>query len=155
MNVKALSQSLKEKNLRLTHPRRRVYEILVHSGHALSPKEVFDRISEDEAADLVSVYRNLTLFSELGLAHRFQDGRYAICRHEHPDAEVDHHDHDHIHILTNCIHCGRSDEIHTHSKEICSTVRKLKSHANSLAGVQAILLQGVCRKCAKRVSIEP
>lgn len=149
MNTNLLSQSLKEKKLRLTHPRKKVYEVLVKSGHALSPKEVFERITSeiDSQTDLVSVYRNLSLFSELGIAHRFQDGKYAVCKHEHAHEEEEDHQHSHIHILINCTKCGRSSEVHSHSEEVCNLAKSLKKYSSPLKEVQSIVIQGVCPSC--------
>lgn len=150
MNANLLSQSLKEKKLRLTHPRKKVYEVLLRSGHALSPKEVFEKISAEnkEQTDLVSVYRNLSLFSELGIAHRFQDGRYAICKHDHSHEEEEDHHHDHVHILINCTKCGRSSEVHSHSDEVCHLAKSLKKYSSPLKEVQTIVIQGICSSCS-------
>lgn len=151
MSSEALNQSLKEKNLRLTQPRLAVYDVLNESRHALSPKEVFDKISENRgpSTDLVSVYRNLSLFSELGIAHRFQDGKYSICKHDsHADLADHHHDHhQEVHLLINCLKCGRSRELDTHSIEICKLATQLRKHSNPLKELNSIVLQGICQFC--------
>jgi|FLYM01.1.fsa_nt_gi Fe2+ or Zn2+ uptake regulation protein len=151
MSSEILNQSLKDKNLRVTQARLQVFDILSGSRHALSPKEVFEKITHTSksSTDLVSVYRNLSLFSEIGIAHRFQDGKYSICKHDHLS---DHQDHDHeqhqeVHLLINCLKCGRSREIDTHSIEICQLATQLRKFSKPLKELNSIVLQGICQTC--------
>ncbi len=149
---KRLNDKLKQKNLRLTRARTEIYKLLSESKHSLSAKEVHEQISHDDEShtDLVSVYRNLSLFTELGLAHRFQDGKYSSC-HQH---DHDHHDHDnsleseHIHFINHCTGCGKSSEIKAHSKKICELAMSLKKLSSSLKTYNEIIIQGYCADCS-------
>jgi Fe2+ or Zn2+ uptake regulation protein len=137
-------QALKSKRLRLTQARREVFRVLEESERALSVQEVFQQIEEtsDVSTDKVSVYRNLSLFSELGLVHRFQDGRHALCTHDHHD-----HDHKHLHIVANCNRCGITFEVGSHNKEICQSVNKMKSLIHNFEQLEGVTFQGVCKRC--------
>ena len=136
------TQSLKNHNLKLTSARKIVFEALSKSSRALSPKEVFQSVNDK--TDLVSVYRNLSLFAEIGVAHRFQDGRYSLCQHEHNHS---HDEHPHIHVMTNCLSCGLTKEIHKHSSDLCDIASRMSQYSEPLSGVQSIVLQGLCPDC--------
>lgn len=143
-DLERLKDILKDKKLRLTQARIQIFELLNSSDHSLSAKEIFEQISEDDqSTDLVSVYRNLTLFTELGLAHRFQDGRYSSCHHK----EEDHH-HKHIHIIANCTSCGKSSEVESHSEDVCHMASDFKKLQSPLKQIKEIVLQGLCSNCS-------
>ena len=142
-----LAQKLRENNLRNTQARKEIYKLLIKSKFSLSPKEVFEIIEKKSNTDLVSVYRNLTLFAEIGLAHRFQDGKYSSCSHEHFHSHDVEESHEHIHFINHCSVCGRSSEIKTHSKEICQLARELKALAGQLKVYEEIVLRGRCSRC--------
>ena len=138
-----LHKSLKQKKMRITEAREKVYEILIESETALSPKEVFQKISANQelSTDQVSVYRNLTLFTELGLTHRFQDGKYSLCKQEHSP------NHNHIHIIMTCTTCGKTTELETHSEDICSLATKLGKKVSTFGNMSSFHIQGTCKKC--------
>lgn len=143
-----LESQLKKKKLRVTEARQNIYQILSKSSRSLSAREVFENIkkSSDLKSDQASVYRNLTLFTELGIAHRFQDGRYAICKHDH-----DHdHNHTHMHILANCNKCGKSIEIESHTEGLCKVVKQAKSFVESFGHISGLTFTGVCKSCLSR-----
>lgn len=135
------SQSLKNNNLKLTAARKIVFDALSDSSTALSPKELFKQVAKK--TDLVSVYRNLNLFSEIGIAHRFQDGKYTLCQHKHDDRGH----HAHVHIIVNCLSCGLTEEINEHSQDICDIASRLKKYSQPLKAFESLVLQGQCSKC--------
>ena len=139
-----LTQSLKTHNLKLTAARKIVFEALSQSSRALSPKELFEQVAKK--TDLVSIYRNLSLFADIGVAHRFQDGRYSLCEHEHEESDG----HRHIHIMMNCLGCGLTKEIREHSKELCSIASQLKEYSQPLIDVESLVLQGQCNDCLQK-----
>ncbi len=150
-----LVHQLKEKKLRITQARKDIYQLLLSSDHSLSAKEIHLQIvtqKNDQVTDLVSVYRNLSLFTEMGLAHRFQDGRYSLCDHENhttPEKKVcNPTSHDHIHLINHCTSCGKSSEIKTHSKEICDLALQIKKVSKLLQNYKEIIIQGQCAECA-------
>lgn len=139
-----LTESLKKKNLRVTAARQRIFDILSSSKMALSPKEVFQQIVDAGLThtDQVSVYRNLSLFTEMGLTHRFQDGKYSLCKQNHD------HQHSHIHIIANCEFCGKTFEIPEHSKKMCQIAKEVQSFVESFRDFSSLTLQGSCHDCA-------
>lgn len=138
-----LGTNLKKQNLRMTAARQAIFKTLNDSPKALSAKEVFEaiRISGSLKSDQASVYRNLSLFSDIGLVHRFHDGRYSVCKHD------DGHKHSHVHIIANCSDCGKTIEIAQHTKEICEAVGKLGKLLNDFNQVSGINLVGKCQGC--------
>ncbi len=137
--------SLKKNNLRITEARKAVYSVLADSDKSISVQGVFAKIESTSGikTDRVSVYRNLNLFSKLGLVHRLQDGKYSICAHKH-DAD---HGHDHLHIMAICNRCDSTFEVDSHDKQICQAVNKMKSFVNSFGSFSNITFQGTCNDC--------
>ena len=99
--MKKLEESLKEKNLRLTNARKIIFDILKSSERPLSPKNVCDELNKMSSlnADQASVYRNLMLFSKIGLAHKLDSGKYTACQ------LGKHKSKGHVHILMSCTEC--------------------------------------------------
>lgn len=140
-----LEQKLKNNNLKVTAPRKVVFDILSESKTALSPKDVCDKIisSTKLKADQASIYRNLTLFSEIGLVHRFESGKYSLCQHDNHDG------HEHMHIIANCNSCGKTYEIESHTPGLCETSKKFKSYLKDFTSFSGITFQGICVNCSK------
>ena len=64
-------EKLNQKGLRLTHPRRAIISVLERADTSLSPQAIHQRsLDANEEIGLVSVYRTLELFTELGLVRR-------------------------------------------------------------------------------------
>jgi Fe2+ or Zn2+ uptake regulation protein len=147
MNTGLLKKTLKERGLRNTKSRTLVFEVLKKAKVALSTKEIFEELSTNRKVktDLVSVYRNLDILTEIGLAHKFQDGRYKSCDHDH---QSDDQQHDHIHVLFTCSSCSRIEEVSSHSHKLCSLATNLKKHSNLLSQAQEIVVQGICSHCS-------
>ncbi len=140
---KRLSETLKSKKLRFTKARQTVFDILSKSDRALSPREVFIQTGNlsDIRTDQVSVYRNLTLFTQLGLTHRFQDGRYSLCKQNHK------REHKHLHIIASCYRCGKTYEIKKHSDKICQLAKSFKNFVKSFGNFNRLTMEGICRNC--------
>ena len=143
---KRLEDHLKKKNLRLTSARQIIYQILSDSYKSMSAKDVFEKTktTSNLKTDQASVYRNLNLFTEIGLTHRIQDGKYSICKHGHHDG-----DHNHIHIVANCTSCGETYEIENHTEDLCHIVKRINSFIDSFAGFSGLTVQGTCKRCSK------
>ncbi len=134
--------TLKTNGLRLTHVRETIFLCLKKKNIAMSATEVFKKLGKRSKIDLVSVYRNLDLFEELGLVHRFSDGRFALCCQ---DKKLN--GKNHAHIISRCVSCGNSQEISSHSSQVCELASRFKNLLGSLDIVQEILVQGHCEKC--------
>ncbi len=155
MNEERLIHHLKENKMRITQARKDIYQLLLNSDHSLSAKEIHSEISGNKKlqdTDMVSIYRNLSLFTDLGLAHRFQDGRYSLCDHEsesfHQKTHCNPSSHDHIHLINHCTQCGKSSEIKTHSQEICELALEIKKVSSLLKNYKEIIIQGLCAQCS-------
>ena len=142
MNEK-LSETLKSQRLRSTKARQAIFDILSQSNKALSPREIFTQTRNlpTVQADQVSVYRNLTLFTELGLAHRFQDGKYSICRQNHK------HEHKHLHIIASCNRCGKTYEIKKHTDKLCQLAKGFKDFVKPFGNFDSLTMRGICKRC--------
>lgn len=161
-NEQKLIEHLKSKQLRITQARKDIYNLLSESRHSLTATEIYDQITRDNAhssTDRVSVYRNLTLFTDLGLAHRFQDGSYTLCDHHNDAHNETHpsschpHKHDHVHLINHCLSCGQSSEVSTHSREICELALQLQKQSSLLENFSEIIVQGHCKQCSKKLKL--
>ena len=140
---KNLQQILKSKKMRLTKARLMIFNILNQSDCSLSAKEIFEKTREfsDIKTDQVSVYRNLSLFKNLGLAHRLQNGKYSLCRQEHK------HQYKQLHIIANCYYCGKAYEIRKHTKKLCELAKKFKNFVKSFGSFNNLTMGGICKSC--------
>jgi len=135
-----LEEKLKKNDLRLTEARKLIFDTLSKSNKALTAKDLHQSL--ESKADLASIYRNLTLFKEIGLVHSLSDGAYSLCDHEHEDE-----DHKHIHIIVSCKSCGFTEEVKEHNHKLCGASKSLVAQAKKLSLVNSILLQGKCKNC--------
>ena len=118
-----------------------VFQILSESPKSLSAQEVCQRLDLQsvENVDHASVYRNLSLFGQLGLVHRFQDGSYSICHHETEGF--------HLHIVANCTRCGKTSEVREHTKELCKIAKQMSSYLGEFSQFSGLTLEGCCDHC--------
>lgn len=144
MNISTLESTLKNHGMRITNSRRIIFDLLIKAKRSLSAKEIFENLSSNKKTktDLASVYRNLDLLTEIGLTHKFQDGKYKVCDHDGSD-----HDHNHVHVLFNCTSCSKTEEISSHSKSICKLANELKNQTKLLGKTHEIVVQGHCKDC--------
>jgi Fur family ferric uptake transcriptional regulator len=93
----------KDKNIRLTHPRLLIYQVLSNSGSPLGPQEIYQcLLKKQRKIGLTSIYRSLGLFESLGIVFRIINGssvKYKLC-------EIEDHHH---HII--CKACGKVVEL--------------------------------------------
>ena len=140
-----LEKSLKTKKLRLTNARKVIFDLLAKSEKPLSPKSILDRIHQSKTikADQASVYRNLMLFTEIGLVHRLDSGRYTMCKYNEHDCSG------HRHIIINCSVCGAIQELNHHQKDVELLTDKLTQLIDNYTDFTDITLSGKCNDCAK------
>ena len=144
-----LEENLRHKNLRVTSARKVIFEILQNSDRALSPKEVCEFLKRTTKlqADTASVYRNLTLFSEIGLTHRLQSGKYTLCQHGEDHSH--HTGHEHMHIVATCTSCGKTQEVPSHDRNLCNLAGGFKTYIEGFSTFTGITLAGYCEACSK------
>lgn len=141
METHKLEERLKKNDLRLTEARRLVFEIFKKSNKALTPKDIHKALGSQ--TDLASIYRNLTLFKDIGLIHSLSEGSYSLCQHEYDENEK----HKHIHIIVSCNQCGRTEEIKEHAHGLCKASNALAKFSAPLSKINSIVLQGTCQNC--------
>lgn len=97
------AQEIKDKGLKVTHARVKVFDTLQPEGLALSHMELEPLLGK---IDRITLYRILNDFEEVGLVHKVidMDGvtRFAICRQ---NCTTHHHNDNHIHF--NCTVCHK------------------------------------------------
>lgn len=142
MNISEFEQILKNNNSRITKARLEIFNILVKSTKPLNVQQIYKRLKSSSKTDLASVYRNISVFLDLNIAHKIQD-KIKICDHHSKD------DHDHIHIMSSCKNCGETTEIKDHNKSICLAAKSFSKDSSALPEVNEIILYGVCKKCKK------
>jgi len=94
---------IKEKRLRMSHPRLLVYQELFNAIRPLSPQELYQcLLRKERRIGLTSIYRSLDLFESMGMVFKLMSGsnvKYKLCELE------DHHHH----IV--CKTCGKVVEL--------------------------------------------
>ena len=140
MEAHRLEERLKKNDFRLTKARRLVFKTFINSNNkALTPKDIHKALGSK--TDLASIYRNLTLFKEIGLIHSLSEGSYSLCQHEYKEGDK------HIHIIVNCTQCSHIEEIKEHKHELCNASKALTKSSAPMADISSILLQGLCKDC--------
>lgn len=103
MNKEVFKSVFGEKRLRISLPRRLVFEELSTAGHPMSPQELYrGLLKKRRKVGLTSIYRCLDLFESLGIVFKIVNGssvRYKFC-------EMENHHH---HVV--CKACGKVVEI--------------------------------------------
>lgn len=131
-----LGDYLRAHGHRLTKPRQRVWEALLDAGGHITADQVSARAGP--GVNLASVYRSLTLFTEIGLArvsNLGSDGP-SLWEPAHPD--------DQFHLV--CESCGGVEH---HGGDLVSQVRE---HLGADHGFEAstieLSVKGRCARCA-------
>ncbi len=127
---------LKSVGYKLTKPRVEILKIL-SSKNPLSAQEVFEDMKhKGVGVDLVTIYRTLELFNDLGITRKnqFEDN---ITRYE----LVDKNDHHH-HLI--CTNCGKIEDVALNENKFVSQIER-KSKFKVLR--HSLEFFGLCQKC--------
>ena len=129
---------LKKFNLRDTQPRRMVLMALMQMKKPAAHKEIYDWIQKQDAAiNLVTVYRTLDTFEEIGLIHRHpSSSKIILC------SMCDHAGH---HGFLSCEKCGIVEEFCR--KELCSKESQIAKKAGFIPTQHMSEIIGVCADC--------
>lgn len=134
-----LATVLKEQGIRMTGPRRLVWEAVRTADRHVTADEVAAHVrSVDPAVNLSSVYRSLALFAEMGLVRESNLGADDASRWEpaHPD--------EHFHLV--CRSCGAVDH---HVGHLVEEIREhLGGDHKFLAESIDLTVTGLCSECA-------
>ncbi len=133
-----LESELRVHDLRVTTPRRLVWQVLSESADHLTAQSIFEKVNAvDAAVNRSSVYRTLSLFAEIGLARESKLGEDEASRWEPAHAD------DEIHLV-----CESCDSVLHHSGDV---VRSLRSHLGDHHDFEAraveIVVRGRCATC--------
>jgi Fur family ferric uptake transcriptional regulator len=124
-----------KKSLRLTTPRRSVFDALYKSEHPLLVGEVIKSCPE---TDRVSIYRTLELFVRLDIAEIVPMGwkqRYELTSPFKP-----HHHH------LYCTNCGALIDVHSQKLELL--VANIAKSYNFTPAEHKFEVSGLCEKCS-------
>ena len=134
-----LAVILKEQGIRMTGPRRLVWEAVRTADRHVTAEEIAESVRRrDPAVNLSSVYRSLTLFTEMGLVRETHLGTDDASRWEpaHPD--------EHFHLV--CHSCGSVDH------HVGHLVEEIRTHLSGDHKFEAesisLTVTGLCSNCA-------
>ena len=133
MTTSSFINELKQTGFKLTGSRKEILSVL--SNNPLSPQEVWKAlVKKGFSLDLVTVYRTLELFGNLGLVSKiqFEDkfSRYELTNNHH-------------HHLV-CIKCGVVEDIIINEETL---ILKIGKQSDFEVQRHALEFFGLCRRC--------
>ena len=134
-----LNEGLRASGRRLTRTRRAVLSVLERAKYPLSPSELYDRLQKAEVSiDLVTVYRTLSVLTQLGLVSRCELHQEGQSRYEMREGREHHH-----HIR--CETCGKIvDLLLCPLKKLQGLIEK---ETQFVVNEHSLEFSGLCPKC--------
>ncbi|MFA5056911.1 MAG: Fur family transcriptional regulator [Opitutaceae bacterium] len=134
---------LKSAGLRITQPRIAILETLINRDSPASIEQIHNELTSD-ACDLVTVYRCLAVFEELGLVRRcfFHNGTSLY--------EINLNDSRHYHVV--CRSCGKVERIDAALTEGVERMLRERGYDQVSHMVEFF---GVCPACQKPAVVDP
>ncbi len=131
-----LEDILRERDFRLTRPRRVVWEVLSESERHLSAAEIAEEVHRrDPGINVSSVYRTLALLAELDLVRESRLTETSTWEPAHADAV--------IHLV--CENCGATRH---HDAALVEDLRaEIARTASFTPSVIDVRVSGTCAKC--------
>jgi Fe2+ or Zn2+ uptake regulation protein len=144
-------KTLKESGARMTKPRLALIDCLATAKVPLSPKEIFQKteqlLDKNDSIDTVTVYRILDRFTELGLVHRVAPhGDYVACTHLACSSSP--------HIMTRCIRCQSTQEIHIPEDVIAPMMWFMRTQKKFEPKEHLFQLDGLCETCQSKQAVQ-
>ena len=135
-----LADALIGTDLRVTQPRRLVWEVLSQEhGHHLTAAEIAERVHQlDPSVNVSSVYRTLASFAEVHLVRESKLGDDDVSHWE--TAHADHV----IHLV--CARCG--DVMHHDSKLVNKLKAEVLTQHDFVASHVEVMIKGSCKSCS-------
>ena len=134
---------MKEAGWRITEQRKTLYEILVEKNEPISPKEILNihtKKHQGKSIDLVTIYRIMEKFEEIGLIHKIGQGsQYVVCEHLDCDSS--------FHIIELCKMCKNAVEKHVPINLISPIFEFIKDNHDFVFSEHSFCLEGYCKKC--------
>jgi Fe2+ or Zn2+ uptake regulation protein len=141
-----LSNVLRDAGMRVTGPRRAVWKVLASAAQHLTAEEIAEEArAEEPAINLSSVYRSLSVFSDLGIARESNLDRGSAAHWEvaHPD--------DQFHLR--CTSCGA---IQHHTGTLVAQISShLADHHQFESDHVELVVSGRCAECAAARGDQP
>lgn len=127
---------LKKTGLKITAPRKEILKIL--SSNPMSAQEAWAILKQKNLeADLVTVYRTLELFENLGMVRKtvFEDkiARFEIVSDSH-----------HHHLV--CVKCGLIEDVEVDERKF---VKEIEKSSNFKVERHSLEFFGFCRRCQR------
>lgn len=124
--------------LRDTQPRRLVLSVLQRAKTPLSHKKIFTEIKKSNAAiNLVTIYRVLEKFEEIGLTHRhLHSGGVVLCTLQDTKGH---------HVLLSCSSCGTVKECA--DPHLCQHEDRIAKKAGFTPKAHCSEVIGMCSSC--------
>ena len=139
MNKGLFKNFIKEKKIRMSHPRLLIYQELTTTLSPLTPQELYQRLlKKKRRIGLTSIYRSLDLFESLGIVFKIINGsnvKYKLC-------ELENHHH---HIV--CKTCGNVVELNF--CDISKWSRKVMESTGYQVTDHQLIFFGFCKTCKK------
>lgn len=131
-----LESVLRRSDHRVTRPRQLVWDVLHDTDRHLSALEIVDAVHHrDPGVNSSSVYRTLTLFSELDLVRESRLGETSTWEPAHDDAVI------HLHCTT----CGSTTH---HDAAIVDTLRQQLERSDTFDPRSIdVRVTGLCSSC--------
>ena len=138
--MEAWTERLSSAGHRITEPRQAVMRVLRQTERPLNPQEILERGTAWHAnLGLVTVYRTLELFEQLGLVRRVHRG--AGCHGYLPISPG------HRHVLI-CQACGRAVEF-VGSDDLAALIDQVEAETDFKVTDHLLQLFGRCPDCRK------
>ncbi|XGA81622.1 Fur family transcriptional regulator [Halomonas sp. CH40] len=136
--IQQAANQCQSRGVRFTPIRRKVLELIAHSGGGLKAYDLLDQLStEHAAARPPTVYRALDFLIEQGLVHRIESqNAYVACACP---------EHTHGFQLLICRVCGYVEELHL--DDIGAQLAAKADDKGFKVERQTIELQGLCARC--------
>lgn len=136
-----LQENLHQKGLRMTSQRKLVMSVLKQSATPLSAQSIHQRVlDQNKEIGLASVYRTLTLLTDLGLIRRVHDHEdcqgYVLASPGH-----------HHHLV--CRQCGRAVEF-SGADDLSKFINLIEENTGFTIEEHLLQFYGVCPECQKR-----
>lgn len=129
-----LQRLIAKRGLRMTTPRQTVFDVLHKSSIPMSIPAI---AAECPHIDKVSVYRTITLFTQLNIAQAIPVGWKR--RYELTDPFKLHHHH------LSCVKCGRVIDVE--SSKIETAINTIASENHFVPSSHTFEVRGLCRSC--------
>ncbi len=132
-------QVLRFRGYRVTQPRKLVLQILEHSTEPLSPYDIQKLLQQQgKSLNPVTIYRILSLFCSLTLAHRvFSQGGFVRCTLGNGEG---------CHRFVVCRQCGGLQEFA--SKILCQKEAEIVRDLGFRTEYHLSEVSGLCSKCS-------